>query len=107
MVQHRPLRTPVGPSAELVEHRWRRVEDLGAGGFGTVYLRTCKPKFSRRLFRAVKQLSKPRGRNVLDVKDFARELNAATSLSKPEVSAPEGLILSLFACRMLTDTRRL
>ncbi|KLU87977.1 serine/threonine protein kinase [Magnaporthiopsis poae ATCC 64411] len=84
VVQNLPLQTPVGPSAELAEHRWRRLEDHGAGGFGTVYSQTCKSKFSQRLFRAVKQLSKPRGQNVLDVKDFAREPSAATSLSKPE-----------------------
>ncbi|KAL8393641.1 hypothetical protein RB595_003396 [Gaeumannomyces hyphopodioides] len=83
-VQNLPLQTPVRPSAEPTEHRWARLEHLGAGGFGTVYLQRCKPKFSQKLYRAVKQLSKPRGQNVLDVKDFARELSAATSLSKPE-----------------------
>jgi len=58
---------------------WRREEQLGKGGFGTVYLEKCLEGSQTGVVRAVKELRKMANDN------YNRELEAAALFSHPRV----------------------
>lgn len=67
------------------ETEWkRRVQPLGSGGFGTVYLEECIEGREVGQLRAVKTIRKPNLRNG-KAPDYDRELEAIAMFSSQEV----------------------
>src|SRR5271156_3118937 len=68
------------------EERWKRVEHIGGGAYGKVYLEKCAEGQRCGDLRAVKKISKPL--QPAKLMNYNRELEAIAKFSHQKVSRP-------------------
>jgi len=76
--------TPSAPRKEV----WKRTKQIGAGGFGTVWLETCTKGWGNATdkLRAVKVLQLPSGKDASpNIAQYGRELETLAKFSLPKV----------------------